>query len=354
VKGRGASSNPSPRFERLRVVSEVDLAQERFDPESATHYLIDRTRNVISFNSSPDLPFDASVNPYRGCAHGCPYCYARPTHEYLGFSAGLEFETRIMVKPDAPQLLCSELSSKAWRPRVLVLSGVTDAYQPIERSLRLTSRCLEVLAQHENPVGIVTKNHLVTRDIDLLLKLSSKGGVRVDLSITTLDNRLAAKMEPRASSPRARLDAIRELSSAGVCAGVSLAPVIPGLNDREIPQILQAVRDAGGRFAGFGLLRLPGVVGEIFDGWLAENLPERHKKILHQLSQSRGGNVDERRFFHRFKGQGPYFEAIRSMFETHRSRLGLAPGPRLRTPTGQKATKAESGPAPSTQMRLFA
>src|SRR5947209_2294940 len=234
LRGRGASHNPANRFETLHYERDPDAAPGD-DPAPATQFLRDRTHSIITTNDSPDVGFSASINPYRGCEHGCTYCYARPYHEYLGFSAGIDFETKIMVKEDAPKLLRKELTSPRWQPQVLGLSGVTDAYQPIERHLLLTRRCLEVLVQFRNPVVIVTKNHLVTRDSDLLRRLAEHRAASVCLSLTTLDDRLAGRLEPRATRPRGRLDAIRQLTAAGVPVTVLVAPVIPGLTDHELP-----------------------------------------------------------------------------------------------------------------------
>jgi DNA repair photolyase len=242
LRGRGAAGNPANRFDARAF--EVDGDALDADPDLAsdpgTRFLHDHTRAILAFNDSPDVPFDASLNPYRGCEHGCVYCFARPTHEYLGFSAGLDFETRILVKHDAPRLLRETLASPRWTPRPIALSGVTDPYQPVERRLGLTRRCLEVLAEFRNPVGVVTKNHLVTRDADLLASLAEHGAAVVNVSLTSLDDALQRRMEPRASSPARRLDAIRTLASAGVPVRALVAPVIPGLTDHELPALLAA------------------------------------------------------------------------------------------------------------------
>ena len=247
-RGRGAANNPTNRFESISFERDADWNPEE-DPAPTTQAFRDLTKTVITYNDSPDIPFTASLNPYRGCEHGCAYCYARPTHEYLGFSAGLDFETKIMVKENAPELLRNELSSKKWKPQVIALSGVTDCYQPMERKLKLTRRCLEVLAEFRNPVGIVTKNHLVTRDLDVLRELAQHRAVAVFISITTLDNSLTPRLEPRASLPSHRLAAIEKLSRAGVPAGVMVAPVIPALTDYEMPAIISAAVQAGAQFA---------------------------------------------------------------------------------------------------------
>jgi DNA repair photolyase len=259
LRGRGASWNPPNRFERLHLEREGWTDPD--DPSPETVLLDDTTRSILSRNDSPDVGFDVGINPYRGCGHGCAYCYARPTHEYLGYSAGLDFETRILVKRDAPRLLREALSSRRWKPEPIMLSGNTDAYQPVERRLRITRRCLEVLAEFRNPVAITTKSYLVTRDIDLLAELAASGAAAVTLSITTLRNEIQRVMEPRASTPARRLGAIRVLADAGIPVGVNVAPIVPGLTDHELPA-LEAAADAGASWAGYILLRLPhGVKG---------------------------------------------------------------------------------------------
>src|SRR5207237_8155344 len=243
IKGRGASWNPQNRFEKLEYVRDEDAPPDEDAPH--TIYLRDPSRSIIARNDSPDVGFETSINPYRGCEHGCIYCFARPTHEYLGFSAGLDFETRIVVKEYAPELLREELMSPKWTPQLIAISGVTDPYQPIERKLQLTRRCLAVLAEFRNPVAIITKNHLVTRDIDVLRELAEHNAAAVSVSITTLDEKLARIMEPRTSTPQLRLNAIEQLAAAGIPAGVMVAPVVPAITDHELPAILTAARDAG-------------------------------------------------------------------------------------------------------------
>src|SRR2546429_781398 len=259
---RGAGSNPPNRFEKIHLEPDADWNPEE-DPLPRTQFLKDRTSKIIAYNDSPDVGFEASVNPYRGCEHGCIYCYARPFHEYLGFSAGLDFETKIMVKENAPELLRRELASAKWKPRVIALSGVTDCYQPVERKLKLTRRCLQVLAEFRNPAVIVTKNHLVTRDADVLRELARHNAAAVFISVTTLDADLRKVMEPRTSPPVGRLTAIETLSQAGVPAGVLVAPVIPGLTDHEMPSIIAAAVKAGAQFAGYVVLRLPHAVAPL-------------------------------------------------------------------------------------------
>ncbi len=278
-RGRGTGENPPNRFERSW--HEIDPEEGEPDEVSApvTQFLRDSSRTIIATNDSPDIPFEASVNPYRGCEHGCVYCYARPTHEYLGFSAGLDFETKILVKEDAPELLRRELSAARWRPKPIAMSGVTDPYQPVERKLRVTRRCLEVLAEFRNPVSVVTKNRLVTRDLDLLSELASHEAAAVFVSVTTLDQALVRRLEPRTSTPDARLAAIEELAGAGVPTGVLVAPVIPGLTDQEIPAILAAAAKAGAKYAGYVPLRLPLGVGPLFESWLESHFPGKRDRV---------------------------------------------------------------------------
>ena len=325
IRGRGIAENPANRFERLAYIEEPgseDLAEApRQRPR--TLYLRDPTRTLLATNDSPDVRFDTSLNPYRGCEHGCSYCYARPGHEYLGFSSGLDFETRILVKENAPELLRRELSARRWRPQVVGMCGVTDAYQPVERRLELTRRCLKVFAEYRNPVQVITKNALVTRDIDILSELAAHQAASVCLSITTLDPQLHRRMEPRASHPRQRLKAVEALAKAGIPVGVNVAPIIPGLTDHEIPAILAAAHDAGARSAGHIVLRLPRNVKELFTTWLEQHYPERSGKVLNRLRAMRGGELDDPRFGVRMKGTGVYAEQIRSLFELSRQRAGF-------------------------------
>jgi len=329
IKGRGAVGNPTNRFETMALERDPEVpGPERL----ATELLRDTSRSIISRNDSPDVGFDASVNPYRGCEHGCIYCYARPTHEYLGFSAGLDFETRILVKEDAAELLRKELSSRKWKPEVLVMSGVTDPYQPVERKLEITRRCLAVLAEFRNPVGIITKNELVTRDIDYLQELAGHGAAAVNLSITTLDPEVARRMEPRASHPRDRLKAIERLAAAGIPVGVMVAPIVPAITDHEIPKILEAAASAGATTAGYTVMRLPGAVAGLFEAWLEEHFPDRKEKVLHRIEDLRGGRMNDPRFGSRMRGEGIFAEQIRATFQTFKRRYGLdQPRPELST-----------------------
>ncbi len=329
LRGRGASWNPPNRFERLHLDREGWTDPD--DPPPETVLLDDATRSILAFNDAPDVGFDVGINPYRGCSHGCAYCYARPTHEYLGFSAGLDFESRILVKREAPALLRKALASKSWRPRHIGLSGNTDAYQPVERRLRITRRCLEVLVDFRNPVAIVTKSYLVTRDVDLLAELARHRAVAVVLSVTTLRNELQRSLEPRASTPARRLGAIRVLADAGIPVGVNVAPVIPGLTDHELPEILEAAAEAGASFASYILLRLPHGVKEIFDDWLARHAPERRDKVLNRVRQMRRGRLYDSRYEVRGRGEGPWADQLRALFRVTRDRLALDRPPELST-----------------------
>jgi DNA repair photolyase len=343
--GRGTDANPSGRFEgRSRGPDAVwDIfPDEPEGPGPATTLLPDAAKTIIATNDSPDVPFEASLNPYRGCEHGCVYCYARPTHEYMGFSAGLDFESKIVVKYEAPRLLREALSSPRWKPKVLAMSGVTDCYQPAERRLKITRGCLEVLADFRNPVGVITKNVLVSRDADVLGELARFGAAEVMLSMTTMDEDLARILEPRASRPRHRLAAIEQLAKAGIPVGVMVAPVIPAVTDHEMPRILKAATDAGARFAGYTLMRLPYGVKDLFSSWLDRHFPDRKKKVLHRLEELRGGRINDPRFGSRMRGDGIFARQIKTLFEQGRRKAGLTgPQPPLSTahfrrPGGEK------------------
>ncbi|OAI51552.1 radical SAM protein [Planctomycetaceae bacterium SCGC AG-212-F19] len=323
IRGRGAADNPGSRFDPIRYDPDPDTPPEEA-PAPQTQFFRDTSRSLITYNDSPDVGFNASINPYRGCEHGCPYCYARPTHEYFGLSAGLDFETKIFVKEDAPQLLRKELASPKWTPQTLGISGVTDCYQPIERKLQVTRRCLEVLAEFRNPAGIVTKSALVTRDIDVLTELARHAAAAVFLSITSLDADLIGKMEPRTARPHARLAAVRELAGAGIPVGVLVAPVIPGLTDHEMPAIIDAAAQAGARCAGFVVLRLPFGLPELFTGWLERHYPERKDKVLSRIRELRSGKLNDANFGSRMRGQGPIAEAIKGMFQLACRKSGIA------------------------------
>jgi DNA repair photolyase len=332
IVGRGAAGNPKVRFERIEV--EPDPGEiEGDEPRPETVYLRDHSRSIIARNDSPDIGFDASINPYRGCSHGCAYCYARPTHEYLGLSAGLDFESKILVKQDAPELLRKELSSPRWNPLVLSMSGVTDPYQPVERRLRITRRCLEVLAEFRNPVVIVTKNHLVTRDVDLLSELTRHDAAAVAVSLTTLDDDLQRIMEPRTSRPARRLAAVERLAASGIPVGVMTAPVIPGLNDHELPALLSVAAEAGASFAAYVPVRLPYAVRPLFEDWLTRHFPERKVKVLNRIRSMRGGELNDARFGSRMRGEGLFAEHIAQLFSISCRRAGMGEGrfPKLST-----------------------
>jgi DNA repair photolyase len=335
IRGRGSADNPTNRFETTRF----ELDPESIDPDDPepsplTVLIPDHSRTIIATNDSPDVGFDASVNPYRGCEHGCSYCYARPTHEYLGLSAGLDFETKIHVKHDAPALLRRELMKPSWEPQVIAFSGVTDSYQPVERKLGITRGCLEVLAEFRNPVGVITKNKLVARDADILSEMARYDAALVFLSVTSLDVELARSLEPRTSTPTARLEAIAALAKAGVPVGVAVAPVIPGLNDHEIPAILKAAADAGARFAFYNILRLPLGVADLFADWLDRHAPLKKQKILARLAGMRDGRFNDARFGHRMRGNGAHADLIRIFFRTS-ARRARVDGPIPRLSTGQ-------------------
>jgi DNA repair photolyase len=337
IRGRGASWSPANRFEKLHVdlndvdVVNVDLVEEE-RPQRATQYFRDGSKTIITSNKSPDVGFETSVNPYRGCEHGCIYCYARPTHEYLGFSAGLDFESKIMVKMDAPEILRAELESPRWKSQVLVMSGVTDPYQPIERKLRITRGYLEVLAQFHNPVAIITKNRLVTRDIDLLRELAAYNAAAVNISVTSLDPKLQRVLEPRTSSPDARLETIRQLRSVDIPVGVMVAPIIPGLTDHEVPRILEVCAKAGAQFAGYTIVRLPWAVAPLFEHWLEEHFADRKEKILGRIRNLRGNNrLNNSQWHTRMTGEGIFAEQIASLFEVGCRRAGIGKRPKLST-----------------------
>ncbi|MCB1208574.1 MAG: PA0069 family radical SAM protein [Verrucomicrobiales bacterium] len=318
-RGRGAQSQTVQRFASLHVDYDEGEGPEKVE----TKFYRDHASSIISKNSSPDLPFEASLNPYRGCEHGCAYCYARPTHEYLGFSSGLDFESRILVKDDAPALLRSTFSKPSYLPVKLSFSGVTDPYQPVERRLQLTRRCLEVLAECRHPVVMITKNHLITRDIDLLAELAGHEAASAYVSITTLDAGLAHELEPRASSPKQRLEAIRSLREAGIPVGVSVAPMIPGLNDSELPKILEAAVAAGAEFAGYTVVRLPFGVKDVFAQWLNDHRPGQKDKILGRIEETQGRTLSHAEFGKRLKGEGLWAAQIAAMFKVTVKRLGI-------------------------------
>ncbi|MEL6108876.1 MAG: PA0069 family radical SAM protein [Planctomycetota bacterium] len=318
----GAKVDPPNRFESIHV--EWDSPGESSDIASRVNYFEDGSKSIVSENRSPDLPFRYSVNPYRGCIHGCAYCYARPTHEYLGLNAGLDFETKIIVKKDAPRLLRQFLAKPSYSPEPIAFSGVTDCYQPAERQFRLTRGCLEVADECRQPVGIVTKNALVCRDLDLLSSMARRSLVHVYVSITTLRAELAAELEPRTSTPAARLRTIQQLAAADVPVGVMTAPVIPGLNDSELPDLLRSARDAGATVAGYVLLRLPLTVEPVFMAWLDTVVPDQAERIRGRILATRDGATNQSEFGRRMVGTGELAEQIRGLFKVFRSKFGYA------------------------------
>ena len=324
LAGRGTGDNPANRYEEIHI--EPDEAGDGEAAEAGalpTIFYRDTSRSILAENDSPDIDFRFSLNPYRGCEHGCIYCYARPSHEYLSFSAGLDFERRIMTKPDAPQLLRRTFLSSRWQPQTVALSGNTDCYQPVEQRLQLTRRCLEVFSEFVNPVSITTKSALVTRDLDLLCDLATHGAAHVVLSITSLHGTLTRRMEPRAAQPDRRLEALHSLSAAGIPTGVLIAPVIPGLNDEEISRILEAAAAAGARSASWTLVRLPQPVDQLFVDWLGEHFPERRERVLGRIQACRDGRLSDTCYGRRLRGQGVYAEQISALFEAAARRHGL-------------------------------
>lgn len=324
ARGRGATVNMSGRFEALSRSLFDDGWQSLEElPPFRTEVFDEAPKTIITRNESPDISFDRSINPYRGCEHGCAYCYARPAHAYMGLSPGLDFESKLFAKPNAAALLRAELSARNYEPRTIALGANTDAYQPIERERRITRAILEVLAEFNHPVGIVTKSALVTRDIDILAPMARKGLVKVALSVTTLDPKLARAMEPRASTPMKRLAAIEQLSAAGIPTVVMVAPIIPAVNDSEIEAILKTAQTAGAREAGYVMLRLPHEVKDVFRDWLEATMPERARKVMSLVTSVSGGKVYDARFGKRQTGTGPYAWTIGRRFELACQRLGL-------------------------------
>jgi DNA repair photolyase len=329
IKGRGAAIQPNNRY--LPVHVETDLEHVADDDEymaqlgrPLTEYMPDDSQTIAAENDSPDVGFRYSVNPYRGCSHGCSYCYARPGHEYLGLSAGLDFETKILVKFRAAELLRDFLARPSWRPETIVFSGVTDCYQPAEREFKITRACVAVAAECCQPIGIITKNALVLRDIDLLSRLAAQRAVRVSLSITSLDAKLARVMEPRTSSPEARLRAIRELTQAGIRTNVMVAPVIPGLTDSEMPAILSAAREAGAESAGYVMVKLASTVRPVFLDWLERNYPDKLERVQSLIRSVRGGKLNDSKFGRRQVGTGNVAELIADTFRIWCAKLGYS------------------------------
>jgi DNA repair photolyase len=351
IKGRGAASNPEGRFESTSH-QPVDDGWEREEEPAAhpdTQVTIERARTIISRNDSPDIPFAQSINPYRGCEHGCIYCYARPSHGYLNLSAGLDFETKLFAKTNAAELLRVELAKPGYRVSPINLGANTDPYQPIERRYRVTREVVEVLAEYRHPLTIVTKNALVERDLDLLVPLAQQNLVYVFVSVTSLDNRLAAKLEPRASAPHRRIAALKTLADAGVPCGVLVAPIIPMLTDRWLEQILERAVDAGARMAGYTVLRLPWELKDLVREWLELHFPERAEHVLSLVRQMRGGRDNDPRYGSRMRGEGQFADLIRQRFALTTRRLGLARNRDIALDT----TKFVAPRKPSAQRELF-
>ena len=328
ARGRGSQIEPPNRFGQTHA--ELDLEQIAADDQflaqlenRKTIYTPDNSKSIVSENDSPDIPFRFSVNPYRGCAHGCSYCYARPTHEYLGLNAGLDFETRISYKPEAAKLLRDWLNRPQWQGETIVMSGVTDCYQPAEREYQLTRRCLEVAHEAGQPIGLITKNAMVTRDIDLLGPMAARNTVGVALSITSLRQELTRVLEPRTSSPDAKLRAIKELTAAGIPTHVMVAPIIPGLNDHEIPAILEAVAECGATSAGYTLVRFPYAVEPIFFEWLERTHPNQKERIETRIRSTRDGQIKSSEFGKRMSGTGVFADQIAQTFKVFSKRYGL-------------------------------
>jgi DNA repair photolyase len=315
--------DPPNRFEPIELEPDFDNLDPDDAQAPATQFFRDTTRTIIAHNDSPDVGFEYSINPYRGCEHGCIYCYARPTHEYLSLSSGIDFESKIFVKLDAAELLRKELSSRKWTPHTISISGVTDCYQPAEKKFRITRQCMEVLYEFKNPAGVVTKSHLITRDLDLLAQMAKENLFMAILSITTLDPDVSRKMEPRAPAPERRLDALRQLTAAGVPCGVMVAPIIPGLTDHEIPQILDAAAKAGARTCAYVPVRLPFAIKDMFDAWLGQHFPDRKNKILNRIRDIRGGKLNDSNFVTRMRGEGAFADYLENMFDLAKRRAGL-------------------------------
>ena len=333
IKGRGAAENPPNRFEPVQFVRDMDVYDPDEEIAPQTMVFKDFTRSILATNNSPDVGFDVSINPYRGCEHGCIYCYARPGHEYFGLSVGLDFETKIFAKLDAPSLLRAEFLKKGWRPRTIAMSGVTDCYQPIERKLRITRGLLEVFAEFRNPVCMITKNHLITRDVDILGDLAADNLCAISVSVTSLRNEIQNVMEPRTSVPARRLAAIETLSKAGVPVNVMVGPVVPGLTDEELPGILKAAREAGAISAGYIMLRLPFQVKDLFVRWLERHFPDRKEKVLNRVREMREGELYNSKWGTRMRGDGIFADQIEALFDASCRKYGLNEDRRKRLST---------------------
>ncbi|MGC4092209.1 MAG: PA0069 family radical SAM protein [Polyangiaceae bacterium] len=331
-----SQSNPRNRWEAAN--REYDLGER---PRTALQVFEDDSRSVVASNDSPDVPFRYSLNPYRGCAHGCAYCYARPSHEYLGFGSGTDFERKLVAKPRAAELLRAHFEKPSWAGELLVLSGVTDCYQPLEAELELTRQCLEVCAEYRNPVHIITKSALIERDIELLTRLHERASVGVSVSVTFWDAAAARAIEPYAPAPRRRIETIRRLTAAGIPVLLHIAPLIPGLADRDVIPILEAAREAGARSAIYTQLRLPGSVAEVFEQRLREAFPERAEKVLSRIREMRGGRLNDSRFHERMRGEGEYAASVDAMFRATLRRLGYEKFREPRTGTFQRPSQAK-------------
>ncbi len=363
-RGRGSAANIGGRFdtwqrERPAEVVEADRLQREQAPDDTpllpdprTELLIDTARSVLTRNQSPDLPFDRSINPYRGCEHGCVYCYARPSHNYLGLSPGLDFETKIFHKPDAPELLAAELAKPGYACAPIALGVNTDAYQPLERQTRLTRRLLDLLLACRHPVMLITKGALIERDLDLLAALAAENLVTTAVSLTSLSSELSRRLEPRAAAPQRRLAVIRALAEAGVPVGVSFAPLIPGLNDDELEKGLEAARRAGAAWAHYGVLRLPHEVAPLFEDWLARHAPGKAARVMAVLYDMRGGQRNDPRFGHRLRGLGHYAELMAQRFRLAHKRLGYGEAPHLDCSRFTPPIASRQGPA-NPQLSLF-
>ncbi|MBN8186529.1 MAG: PA0069 family radical SAM protein [Rhodobacteraceae bacterium] len=340
--GRGAASRETGRFERL-AYEDADDGWDRDEelPPLRTEVSEERPRSLIAYNASPDIPFDRSINPYRGCEHGCIYCFARPSHAYLGLSPGLDFETRLIARPDAPEVLARELRARRYRPQTIAIGTNTDPYQPIERDRGIMRACLEVLRDFRHPVAIVTKGTLIERDIDILSEMAAQGLARVGISVTTLDADLARRMEPRVPQPKRRLATIRKLSEAGIEARIMVSPVVPALTDHEMERILEAGAEAGAVAASWIMLRLPLEVSPLWQSWLAEHYPDRAARIMARLREMHGGQEYSAKWHHRMRGEGHYAEIIAQRFRKAARRLGLDRKlPPLRTDLFQPPARA--------------
>lgn len=321
ISGRGTGLNPVNRFECVHVEYDAHVldpvADSNLEADVAptpTQFFDDASKSIIAWNTSPDIPYNAGINPYRGCEHGCVYCFARPYHEHLGYSGGLDFETKIHIKRNAAELLRREFMKKSWKPQPISLSGITDCYQPVELKLGITRSILEVLADFRNPVGIITKNALVTRDIDLLSMLAKHQAVRVNISITSLDDKVRRLMEPRTSTIDNRFEAVKRLRDAGIPAGVMLAPIVPGLTCQDIPRLVERAKAAGALWVHMIPLRLPNGVSQLFDHWLQQNFPMRRKKVLSRVADMRGVTLDDNRVYKRMRGEGKWAEELNALF----------------------------------------